>query len=548
MVSNTGASANDDHRSNREWHQDPPTPKPVDPAVFEDYIELEDHDADHDGVDDRRNPSCAGCARPRAFTPAFVYCCECGMALCFRCDSRLHASDALSLDPYGKPMRSHRVERIVEGGGVALLSPLLELGVVVVAFGAVRLMLSAATRMLSVDYFFESVCPVVSRLRFAVFRIDHALYPIMRGILGTWCDTEDAFIKIFIDVWVRGILTSTDSFALLVMKTPSALAALLVILASASLLAIPYAAIATTIRGIELCFIPDWGICRFLAAAVQMVNVVIWAPFRAVAFLARCTILGLVMDADFYRVDRHQRYLLPPKTGRRLVRDGDGNLGCQHGLVSHVVAGLSSVTRIFVHYHMVARRAIVDAILTAVFVAAAVRIILLSTPRCGWGVLSAFALPEEGFVETEHLAKGAAPLFNLKEVHPQLKSDIVHSETTMCHSLPALLRRWAERAGVEIPKLADMGGDATLLANLQDSTSDDYIDETLRAIARRGIGQFGHYSLWVRLSVAVLIVVTCFAGAIRRILNWADIQRRFRLLQLRSYPSEGIAHTRERYS
>ena len=126
--------------------------------------------------------------------------------------------------------------------------------------------------MLTVDYFFESVCPIVQQIRRMVFRVDHALYPALRGPLGGWCDTEDAFLKVFSDLWVRGFLTHTDSFALLFMKMPSTIGALLVYLAILPLLAIPYALVATLVRQIEITLFPNWLVFRLLARLIRLVS------------------------------------------------------------------------------------------------------------------------------------------------------------------------------------------------------------------------------------------------------------------------------------
>lgn len=90
-------------------------------------------------------------------------------------------------------MCSHRVESIVDGGGIAILTPLLEMAVLFAGLSTLRPLLSSAGRALNVDYFFESVCPLVSRIRRVVFRVDHALYPVLKEPLGVWCETEDAF-------------------------------------------------------------------------------------------------------------------------------------------------------------------------------------------------------------------------------------------------------------------------------------------------------------------------------------------------------------------
>ena len=81
-------------------------------------------------------PRCTGCALGNAL--ASVWCCECARNLCTNCDDRLHGSGNTSLDPLLRPMCSHRVELIVDGGGVAILTPLLEISVLAAGLATLR--------------------------------------------------------------------------------------------------------------------------------------------------------------------------------------------------------------------------------------------------------------------------------------------------------------------------------------------------------------------------------------------------------------------------
>jgi hypothetical protein len=439
---------------------------------------------------------CAGCSQK---TRADVWCCECARCLCASCDERRHATDAL--DALRRPMCSHRVELIVDGGGVPLLSSLLEIAVIVSAVMTLRPLLSAAGNMLNVEYFFESVCPIVRRVRLLVFRMDHALYPLVRGTLGAWCDTEDAFIKIFVDVWVRGILTRTDSFALLLMKIPMTLGALIIVLAITPLLAVPYAVVATIFRMLEVMIIPNWAVTRALARLARWINVFLWAPLHIAGWFARSTALGLIMDNE-YRQHFHRRLKIPPKTGHRIrptLSDGIEDIS--------PMGALSRVTRVFVYFHRKARRTIVGAILTSVFVAVLVRVMLLGLPRCGGGILAATPTVQD--------------LLHLENTNVSTST----ADPT-CVSVHALIRKYAQRMGVETPDFEDLGQEAKVLAKLQESTEDDYMDQILRLTVRTTYGHFMTYPMLIRVMLCAACLAFCSAGVLRRVLYWIDLHRR----------------------
>lgn len=55
-----------------------------------------------------------------------------------------------------------------------------------------------------------------------IFQLDHTLYELLKSRIGELCDSEDALWHALLDVWARGVLTRTDSMALLVLQTPAA--------------------------------------------------------------------------------------------------------------------------------------------------------------------------------------------------------------------------------------------------------------------------------------------------------------------------------------
>ena len=445
-------------------------------------------------------PRCTGCVVQQGLDQprASVWCCECARNLCTKCDERLHSGNS-SLDPLHRPMCSHRVEIIVGGGGIAVLTPMLEISVLIAGLFTLRPLLSSAGRALNVDYFFESVCPLVSRIRRIVFRVDHALYPVLKGPLGVWCETEDAFLKIFVDVWVRGVLTKTDSWALMIMKTPAAIGAFVVVLTLVPLLSIPYAAVATPIRFIEMHVVPNWAVFRLLGWTVRRINDLLWLPFWVAAWFCRATILGLVMDHDMAETF-HRRRPIPPKTGHRLrpspsygIRDISG--GC-----------LTRITRIFRYFRRRARKAITSAILTSVFFAFSLRVFLLYSPRCGG----------EGII-------GKA----VWEVVDAIEGGD-HEQAPQCVSVHHLSRKFAKRFGVEVPELEGLGKDAEILKSLQEATGNDYIDETLRNASRRIYNYVSEAEFRVKAEICIIIGLIFFAGVLRRIIYWADLHRRYR--------------------
>jgi len=445
-------------------------------------------------------PRCTGCALGNAL--ASVWCCECARNLCTNCDDRLHGSGNTSLDPLLRPMCSHRVELIVDGGGVAILTPLLEISVLAAGLASLRPLLSAAGRALNVDYFFNAVCPVVSHVRRIVFRVDHALYPVLKGPLSAWCDTEDAFLKIFVDVWVRGVLTRTDSFALLLMKTPAAVGAFVVILTLAPLLAIPYALVATMLRVVEVVFVPNWAIFRFLAFLARCANDLVWLPFWIAAWFTRSTILGLVMDHDMAETF-HRRRPIPPKTGKRLRPSPS----C--GLADISAGCVTRITRMFIYFRRRARKAIINAILTSVFLAFALRIFLLYSPRCGGtGIFATQAQVAWNVVDAIEGGEHEAP--------PQ------------CVSVHHLSRKLAKRFGVDVPELEGLGKDAEILRSLQEATGNDYIDETLRNASRGIFYYISRADFRVKAELCIILALIFFAGVLRRIVYWADLHRRYR--------------------
>lgn len=61
----------------------------------------------------------------------------------------------------------------------------------------------------------DSYCPALSRGRRWLAQLDANLFFYYKAHLATYCDWEDSYWRFFVDAWVRGILTTTDSWLLL---------------------------------------------------------------------------------------------------------------------------------------------------------------------------------------------------------------------------------------------------------------------------------------------------------------------------------------------
>jgi len=240
--------------------------------------------------------------------------------------------------------------------------------VIVSTIMTLRPLLSAARTMLNVEYFFDSVCPIVKRLRLIIFRMDHALYPLVKGTLGAWCDTEDAFIK-------------------------------------------------------NLC---------------------------------RCLRPGHINEDRF------------------VCSFGDESTHDAWGF-DHCLGYYSS---------------------------------LGNTIR----------------------GRGNDCANDGSDVHPQLHmeetNDISDAAPYSCVSVHALIRNYAKRMGVETPNLGDLGEEAKVLANLQESTQDDHMDEVLRLFVRTSSGHFMSYPILMRVILGAVLLAFLSAGVLRRVLYWMDLHRR----------------------
>lgn len=74
------------------------------------------------------------------------------------------------------------------------------------------------------DYFKgASTCPALSFGRQGLARFDANVFYYYKSSLALYCDIEDSFWRLLMDGWVRGVVSGSDSFLLLISTLPKAL-------------------------------------------------------------------------------------------------------------------------------------------------------------------------------------------------------------------------------------------------------------------------------------------------------------------------------------
>lgn len=138
-----------------------------------------------------------------------VYCPDCEESFCRACSIRLHHP--------GTKNELHSLEQIahVDNRGVKILTPILDelLAICVFAF-------AFSSDLITPDYLHTSdVCPLVGRARKGIASLDSGVFFLMKGVLNTYCNIEDSYWRLFTDLWVRSIVTTSDSLFLLLSTT-----------------------------------------------------------------------------------------------------------------------------------------------------------------------------------------------------------------------------------------------------------------------------------------------------------------------------------------
>ena len=124
---------------------------------------------------------------------ATIWCHQCERCLCADCDAQLHRKGAL--DPLRQPTLAHERAAVCRNGRITVLGPLLDAALLIAACAAAvaatpSLPRAGAPDEVTVQYFFDEICPAVDRVRRLIFRCDHALYPLLKGTLSSWCNSE----------------------------------------------------------------------------------------------------------------------------------------------------------------------------------------------------------------------------------------------------------------------------------------------------------------------------------------------------------------------
>mmetsp|Transcript_16921 Transcript_16921/g.49526 ORF Transcript_16921/g.49526 Transcript_16921/m.49526 type:complete len:439 (-) Transcript_16921:38-1354(-) len=142
---------------------------------------------------------------------AETYCVDCKKAFCRFCAVLMHHPSTKG--------EKHSLEEVASYQGVKLVTPVL-LDLLMLGVGLV--MLSGPS--IGADYFAgASYCPTLGRGRRLLVQTDANLFFYYKTHMAKYCDWEDSYWRFFVDAWVRGVLTRTDSIALLLPEAVRAL-------------------------------------------------------------------------------------------------------------------------------------------------------------------------------------------------------------------------------------------------------------------------------------------------------------------------------------
>lgn len=145
---------------------------------------------------------CSACPRE-----AHLWCVECEKRFCGSCAARAHHPGTFN--------ELHSVEEISQPQGVLILTPILdELFILCLVL---RYFPEVAGEVDKRYFTRQETCPMVGTLREVMSIIDGKLMFYIKDFLVASCGTEDSYHKLFLDAWVRNIVTQSDDFILLIM-------------------------------------------------------------------------------------------------------------------------------------------------------------------------------------------------------------------------------------------------------------------------------------------------------------------------------------------
>lgn len=175
--------------------------------------------------------NCGKCSQPATF-----WCIECKLRFCADCCARNHHP--------GQKTKYHSVEAMLnpKKQGARLFQTVVSSALVI---GSLVYVLS--NLQLSPDYLTQAnICPITSKARSLAAALDTKIFYYYKSDFVKYCNIEDSFYKLFLDGWVRGIVTNSDD-TLLVLSSLAPAYVLSTVLSAivAPIIAVVYALLMT---------------------------------------------------------------------------------------------------------------------------------------------------------------------------------------------------------------------------------------------------------------------------------------------------------------
>lgn len=182
---------------------------------------------------------CVNCTNKKE--PAKVYCVDCKKPLCKFCVALLH-------HPATKAEK-HSIEELDDDQALEILTPIL---LDLLVLGGVVFLMSGSS--ITPEYFLgTSYCPGMTRARSAFVKYDPNLFFYFKADIAKYCDLEDSYWRFFMDTWIRGVLTETDTWLLICSELVKALVfEELVRIVISHVIPWFFAPVATTVRFVEV--------------------------------------------------------------------------------------------------------------------------------------------------------------------------------------------------------------------------------------------------------------------------------------------------------
>lgn len=162
-----------------------------------------------------RKARCSRCDLSAKQQPcATIYCPDCVWPNRFFCDDC-----AVREHHVGSRVQFHSLERI-STYGVHVITPLIDF----LLLPLISVYLFWHIGIPSKDYAYgEDVCPTVRSIRAPFFAFDAAFASLLKSVFAYWCAAEDGYWRLYMDAWARGVVSSSDSLALILATLPRAL-------------------------------------------------------------------------------------------------------------------------------------------------------------------------------------------------------------------------------------------------------------------------------------------------------------------------------------